>query len=225
MVPGVPEFVRKWNSRYAYPKMILTTFPDYFRYIDQHFGSVLETVVGDFGPYWEDGLGTDAHYVAVDRFSQQWAPSAEKLATLATYLQKDVAGPKESLRQMWEDLVLYAEHTFTSWGRYPRPESEETVRQMATKDHFAMDPVPRKCVLSIASLAGTAGALSSCPNLWNLEPGYCHQPAAQHRRSISDHPPLRGSVLLGSCTTTLSRHFRCWIDKTPSAYVVHRSST
>ncbi|MGA3323174.1 MAG: polysaccharide lyase family protein [Terriglobia bacterium] len=139
LVPGLPEFVRKWNAHYAYPKMILSTFPDYFRYIDQHYGSVLETVVGDFGPYWEDGLGTDSRYVAIDRSSQQRAPSAEKLATLAAYLQKDVAGPKESLRQMWEDFVLYAEHTFTSWGGYSRPESEETVRQLATKDQFAVD--------------------------------------------------------------------------------------
>src|SRR5208283_3854085 len=92
----------------------------------------------DFGPYWEDGLGTDSHYVAIDRASQQRAPSAEKMATLATYLQKDVAGPRESLRQVWEDLVLYAEHTFTSYGGYSRPESEETVRQLAIKDQFAV---------------------------------------------------------------------------------------
>jgi hypothetical protein len=139
LVPGLPEFVRKWNSHYAYPKMILSTFPDYFRYIDQHYGSELETVVGDFGPYWEDGLGTDSHYVAIDRSSQQRAPSADKLAAIATFLQQDVAGPRESLRHMWEDLVLYAEHTFTSWGGYSRPESEESVRQLAIKDQYAID--------------------------------------------------------------------------------------
>jgi hypothetical protein len=139
LVPGLPEFVRDWNSHYAYPKMILSTFPDYFRYVDQHYGSELETVTGDFGPYWEDGLGTDSHYVAIDRSSQQRAPSADKLAAIATFLQQDVAGPKESLQQMWEDLVLYAEHTFTSWGGYSRPESEESVRQLATKDQFATD--------------------------------------------------------------------------------------
>jgi hypothetical protein len=61
------------------------------------------------------------------------------MATLATYLQKDVAGPKESLPQMWEDLVLFAEHTFTSWGGYSRSESEETVHQLATKDQFGGD--------------------------------------------------------------------------------------
>ena len=40
---------------------------------------------------------------------------------------------------MWNDLVLYAEHTFTSWGGYSRPQSDETVRQFEVKDQFAVD--------------------------------------------------------------------------------------
>ncbi len=139
LIPGEPQFVQAWNARYAYPKMILATFPDYMRYIEQHYGSMLETVVGDFGPYWEDGYATDAHYLAIDRSSQQRAPSAEKLSTIATFLHKNVSGPGEQVRQMWDDLVLYAEHTFTSWGGYSRPESEESIRQFATKDQLAVN--------------------------------------------------------------------------------------
>jgi alpha-mannosidase len=139
LVPGEREFVQKWNAEYAYPRMQLTTFPDFMRYIDQHYGSELETVRGDGGPYWEDGYGTDAHYLAIDRSNQQRAPSAEKLSTIATYLEKNVSGPADEIRTMWEDLVLYAEHTFTSWGGYSRPQSEETLRQFEVKDHFATD--------------------------------------------------------------------------------------
>ena len=139
LIPGEPEFVQKWNSKFAYPRMILATFPDYMRYIDQHYGSELPTIVGDGGPYWEDGYGTDAHYLAIDRASQQRAPSAEKLATIATFLHPTVSGPAGQVRRMWDDLVLYAEHTFTSWGGYSRPDSEETIRQFAAKDQFAVD--------------------------------------------------------------------------------------
>ncbi|MBZ5565392.1 MAG: hypothetical protein LAP13_23590 [Acidobacteriia bacterium] len=139
LIPGEPEFVKAWNERYAYPKMVLATFPDYFHYIEQHYGPSLETVVGDGGPYWEDGLGTDAYYVAIDRASQQRAPSAEKLATLGAYLHKNFAGPEEEIRRMWENLALYAEHTFTSWGAYSRPQSEESVRQLASKDQHAVE--------------------------------------------------------------------------------------
>jgi alpha-mannosidase len=139
LVPGEREFVEKWNSQYAYPRIQLSTFPNFMRYIDQHYGSVLETVKGDGGPYWEDGYGTDAHYLAIDRSSQQRAPSAEKLSTIATYFEKNASGPRDEIRAMWNDLVLYAEHTFTFWGGYSRPESEETLRQFEVKDHFAVD--------------------------------------------------------------------------------------
>lgn len=139
LIPGEPEFVQKWNSSYVYPKMILATLPDYMRYVENRYGPELSTVSGDGGPYWEDGYGTDVQYLTMDRSSQQRAPSAEKLATIATYLHPDVSGPAEQVRRMWDDLVLYAEHTFTSWGGYSRPDSEETIRQFATKDQFAVD--------------------------------------------------------------------------------------
>ncbi len=138
-VPGDAEFVKKWNATYAYPKMIVSTFPDYFHYIDKHFGNELPTVSGDGGPYWEDGVGTDARYAAIDRIDQQRALSAEKLSTLGTYVQKDVVGEQEQIRKMWQDLILYAEHTFTSWGGYSRPNSDETRRQTFSKDQFVVN--------------------------------------------------------------------------------------
>ncbi len=138
-VPGTHAFIKKWNATYAYPKMIESTFPDYFRYIDQHFGNELPTVFGDGGPYWEDGIASDARYAALDRIDQQRALSAEKLSTLGSYLEKDVAGERTQLRRMWQNLILYAEHTFTSWGGYSRPNSDETRRQSFGKDQFVVN--------------------------------------------------------------------------------------
>ena len=60
LIPGEGEFVRSWNAKYAWPRLQLATFRDYFELIEKKFGDRLETVRGDFGPYWEDGIGTDA---------------------------------------------------------------------------------------------------------------------------------------------------------------------
>jgi alpha-mannosidase len=139
LIPGEPQFVKAWNAKYAYPKMVLSTFPDYFHYVDQHYGKELRTVDGDFGPYWEDGFGTDAKVGILARSNQQRALSAEKLATIGTLVQRYAAVPRNELRQLWEDMVLYSEHTFTSWGGYSRPQSDETVRQLAYKDQHATD--------------------------------------------------------------------------------------
>jgi len=139
LIPGEPQFVKAWDQKYAYPKMQLATFPDYFHTIDQRYGKDLQTVTGDFGPYWEDGFGTDAKVGIIARSNQQRAVSAEELATIGSTVQKYVSGPQSDLRQMWQDIVLYSEHTFTSWGGYSRPQSDETQRQFAYKDHHAID--------------------------------------------------------------------------------------
>ncbi len=139
LIPGEAPFVKNWNAQYAYPKIKMATFSEYFRAIEKNFGSELETVAGDGGPYWEDGLGTDAWYGAIDRSNQQRALSAEKSNTIATYLVSTLARPRELIDRMWSDLVLYAEHTWTSWGGYSRPKSEESVGQLKTKDHRVTD--------------------------------------------------------------------------------------
>ena len=139
LIPGEPQFVKKWNSKYAYPHLALATFPDYFHAIDQRYGKDLQTVSGDFGPYWEDGFGTDAKAGIIARSNQQRAMSAEKLSTIAALVQPYVSGPRSDIRQMWQDIVLYSEHTFTSWGGYFRPHSDETLRQFSIKDQHALD--------------------------------------------------------------------------------------
>ncbi len=159
LTPGEPEFVKKWNEQYAYPKIVFATFPDYMRYIDENFGSQLATVTGDGGPYWEDGYATDVHYLAIDRATQQRAPAAEELSTIGTYLQKNVSGPAAQIERMWDDLVLYAEHTFTSWGGHSRPESEETVRQFAAKDQLALDGHQQAEAIVEQSLSQLADAI------------------------------------------------------------------
>ena len=139
LIPGEPAFVNNWNSQFAYPKMVLATFPDYFRYIERNFGSSLQTVAGDGGAAWEDGVGTDARNSAIDRSNQHRATSAEKLSTIAGFLDPNLSPPRDDLRRMWSDFGLFAEHTWSAVGSYTRPESEQVVRQEFTKRQFALD--------------------------------------------------------------------------------------
>lgn len=136
---GESGFVQKWNAQYAYPKFVITTFPGYFRYIDKKYGTQLDTVVGDGGPYWEDGFGSDAKFTAIDRNNQQRATSAEKLSTVATFVDPDLAPPRQLIANMWRSLILYAEHTFDSWDSVYRPDSEEAKRQLATKNEYVRE--------------------------------------------------------------------------------------
>ena len=55
--PDLPEFVRQWNAKYAWPKMVIATNGELMREFEQRYGDRLPEVRGDFTPYWEDGAG------------------------------------------------------------------------------------------------------------------------------------------------------------------------
>ena len=139
LIPGEGRFVQDWNAKYAWPRLQLATFRDYFQAIEREFGDQLETVRGDFGPYWEDGIGADAQFAARYRETESRAAAVEALASVAAQLQPQFAAPLDRLRRLWQDLVLYAEHTYTSWGGYSRPRSEESVRQIESKHFYVTD--------------------------------------------------------------------------------------
>ena len=54
--PGVDlsDFVKDWNSQYAYPKLIIATTSDMMQELERRYGDHLPEVSGDFTPYWED---------------------------------------------------------------------------------------------------------------------------------------------------------------------------
>ncbi len=137
LVPETATFVNLWNQEYAYPRLQYATFGDFFKYLDQHFGSQLETYRGDGGPYWEDGIGGDASFVAEDRRNQNRALSAEILSTLTQWLDPSVTAPKALIDDIWRNILLFAEHTWTSWISMSMPDHEQTIRQLEVKDHRA----------------------------------------------------------------------------------------
>jgi alpha-mannosidase len=135
--PQLATFVSAWNDAYAYPKLQYATFSDFFRYIDKNYGAMLPTCKGDMGPYWEDGIGSDAYYAAEDRNNQSHALSAEILSTAAHIVNPDVHPPREELQSAWNNILLFAEHTWGAGNSIWQPDSEQAVRQLAVKDNYA----------------------------------------------------------------------------------------
>jgi alpha-mannosidase len=83
LFPQQAELAGKWNAVYAYPHLQYSGFKEALDDIQKQFGDTVPTIRGDGGPYWEDGIGSDAHYAAMERWNEGRAPSAEKLATLS----------------------------------------------------------------------------------------------------------------------------------------------
>jgi alpha-mannosidase len=135
--PDLATFVASWNRAYAYPRLQYATFSDFFRHIDKSYGAELSTYKGDMGPYWEDGIASDAYYAAEDRRNQSDALSSEVVSTVAHLVDSDVHPPKAQLDDAWNNILLFAEHTWEAGRSISEPDSEESVRQLAVKDNYA----------------------------------------------------------------------------------------
>jgi alpha-mannosidase len=139
LFPQQAELADQWNGLYAYPKMQYSGFYDALKNIADQLGDGIPTVRGDGGPYWEDGMAADAYYSAIERENESRGPSAEKLATLTSLVNPNLAADKVDLDRMWTHMVLFDEHTWTASNSITDPTSLEVVKQLEVKDSHAVD--------------------------------------------------------------------------------------
>lgn len=161
LFPQQAALADEWNALYAYPHIEYSGFHDALANIETQFGSDIPTIRGDGGPYWEDGIGSDAFYAGLERQNESRAPSAEKLATISSLVNPRIAVDRGALDAMWASMVLMDEHTWLSWNSVSDPSSNEAIQQLRVKDSRATtaddlrDHVLRS---SMASLADSIAA-------------------------------------------------------------------
>ena len=161
LFPQQAELAQQWNSVYAYPKLQYAGFHEALKKIADQFGNDIPTVSGDGGPYWEDGIASDAYYAAMERQNESRGPSAEKLATLTSLVNPNLAADKKDLDRMWKDMLLMDEHTWDSYNSITDPTSREAVRQLAVKDLYAVKAHALAEFLTRNSMATLADSISA----------------------------------------------------------------
>ncbi len=139
LVPSTATFATDWNKQYEYPKLNYSTFPDFFHYLDAHFANDLPTFKGDGGGYWEDGIGSDAKYEIEDRHNQDGVLTAETLASAMHAMNANLHPPRGAFDHIWQNIQLFAEHTWLSYNSISQPDEDESVKQMRVKDGRAND--------------------------------------------------------------------------------------
>jgi alpha-mannosidase len=160
LYPEQAVLADNWNTKWAYPRIEYSGFHDALETIRQQFGDNIPTYSGDGGPYWELGIGSDAYYAAMERVSESRGPSAEKLLTIASLINPQVAVDKAALDDMWRDMLLMDEHTWGAANSVIDPESSEASSQLEVKDSF-----PSRAQAAVDSLmkAGMATLADSIP--------------------------------------------------------------
>lgn len=105
----LPEAVKEWNNRYAYPKLQICGVKEILDAFEHKYAAIIPTYKGDISEFWTNGLGSDATSVAAGREGKEQLVQAE---TLAVMLHNKTDQSKK-IDAAWEDQLLSAEHT---WG-------------------------------------------------------------------------------------------------------------
>ena len=133
--PKLPDIVREWNTRYAYPKLVISTVGETFREFERRYGDYLPTVSGDFTPYWEDGAASTAADNAANRHAAETLVQAEALWAML----HPKAYPESRFNEAWRNAVLYSEHTWGAYNSVSEPDSDFAKTQARIKQRFALD--------------------------------------------------------------------------------------
>ncbi len=160
LFPQQATLVEEWNKVYAYPRLKYSGFADALSYIAGQFGNSIPVIRGDGGPYWEDGIASTARSAALERENEQRALGAEKFSTLSSVVNPRLRPDAEAIKQLWNDMVLYDEHTWGDHRSTTSPESQESLRQLALKEDFASDAKNRVDNLLWRSMAALADSIS-----------------------------------------------------------------
>ncbi len=164
LFPQQAQLAGEWNREFAYPRIQYSGFAAALKTIAAQFGGKFPTVSGDGGPYWEDGIASDARLAALERQNESRGPSAEKLATLTGIVNPRLSADKNTLDRMWTDMVLMDEHTWTSHDSWSDPSSDETTHQSKIKEMYAVDARQAADYVARNSMADLANAIPAGRN-------------------------------------------------------------
>jgi alpha-mannosidase len=157
--PDLSDFVKEWNDKYAYPKLVVATTTEMFKEFERRYGKQIPRFRGDFTPYWEDGAGSSAAETAINRESAERLVQAEALWAMLNPAEY----PAEQFREAWRNVILYDEHTWGAHCSISQPESDFTKAQWKIKQAFALNADLQSRNLINNALAGHRATAKQAP--------------------------------------------------------------
>jgi hypothetical protein len=108
----VSHVVRDWNSRWAYPRLIMATTSMFFERLEKQCRD-LRTFRGELPDTdYVVGAASTAQETGINRLAHDRLHAAEKAAAIASVVAGQ-AYPGERIRDAYDSMLLYDEHT---WG-------------------------------------------------------------------------------------------------------------
>ena len=153
--PQISDFVKDWNARYVYPRLVLTTTAEMFRRFEDRYADRIPSVSGDFTPYWEDGAASSALETNLNREAAERLVQAQALWTMYS----PDSYPQADFEAAWRNVILYDEHTWGAHNSISEPDCEFVAGQWRIKQAFARDADRRTRQLLYRATDGLAASV------------------------------------------------------------------
>ncbi len=108
------EVARAWNSEWAYPKLKVSTIPEFFREVEAKHRRDIPRLRGGAPDAWVDLYLGESNTAALGRRTENYLPDVERLSTLA-HLVAGGPGRQDEFMDAYNELLLWEEHTIEWW--------------------------------------------------------------------------------------------------------------
>ncbi|NLH15067.1 MAG: hypothetical protein GX455_00675 [Phycisphaerae bacterium] len=133
--PDISDFVKSWNEKYAYPRMVLSSSSRMFKEFEKRYADQIPRVKGDFTPYWEDGAASSAQETIINRASADRMIQAQALYAM---FSPERFHP-QPVYDAWREILLYDEHTWGAYNSISEPKADFVAQQWKIKQDFALN--------------------------------------------------------------------------------------
>ncbi|MBI4579254.1 MAG: hypothetical protein HY718_06100 [Planctomycetes bacterium] len=133
----IAESITEYAKHYAYPKVILCANNDFFNHIEKNFAERIPTVRGCGGSWWEDGAASTAVETAITRIAHADAVAAETIWAVLKAHHRSLAVPQDRFDKVWDNILLFDEHTWGAHNSISQPTLDFVARQWAVKAEYA----------------------------------------------------------------------------------------
>jgi alpha-mannosidase len=109
------ETARAWNTQWAYPKLLLSTAPEFFHYIETQNTNLIPRLRGGAPDGWVDLQLGEANMAALGRRTENYLPDIERLSTLAS-LVAGGPGRQDEFLAAYNQQLMWEEHTLEGYN-------------------------------------------------------------------------------------------------------------
>lgn len=182
--PELPDAIRNWNERYASPRLVITSVPQFFHDLEQKWKDRIPVQQGDYTEFWTDGIASAARETAINRNAADELQNAVAIWAL----RNKPAFPANTFDTALTNMVMFNEHTWGAYNSVWDPQAPGVATQWAYKKAFAdhaksmadsllqlsttdagtVGAAGTTGTTSVASITGTTGtAISNAVDIYN----------------------------------------------------------